>query len=78
MNKDIYRGTKVRLAAIEPEKDAPLLVAWQRDTEYARLLDSDPVRLWSAGQTKERLEKQLEITKAEREFNYLEAKLVSD
>jgi RimJ/RimL family protein N-acetyltransferase len=58
MNKDIYRGAKVRLAAIEPEKDASLLAAWQRDTKYARLLDSDPVRLWSAGQTKERLEKQ--------------------
>lgn len=58
MNKDIYRGEKVRLAAMEPEKDAELLAAWRRDTEYARLLDSDPVRLWSAGQTKEWLEKQ--------------------
>jgi RimJ/RimL family protein N-acetyltransferase len=58
MNKDIYRGEKVRLVAIEPEKDAELMAAWRRDTEYARLLDSDPVRLWSAGQTKEWLEKQ--------------------
>ena len=49
MNKDIYRGKKVRLVAIEPEKDAELMAAWPRDTEYARLLDSDPVRLWSAG-----------------------------
>ena len=58
MNKDIYRGEKVRLVAMEPEKDAELLAAWRRDTEYTRLLDSDPVRLWSVGQTKEWLEKQ--------------------
>jgi RimJ/RimL family protein N-acetyltransferase len=58
MNKDIYRGKKVRLVAMEPEKDAELMASYRRDTEYARLVDSDPVRLWSAGQTKQWLEKQ--------------------
>ena len=58
MRKDIYRGEKVRLVAMEPEKDAELMAAWRRDSEYFRLLDSDPVRLWSVGQTKEWLEKQ--------------------
>jgi RimJ/RimL family protein N-acetyltransferase len=60
MNDDIFRGERVRLATIEPEKDAKLMSAWQRDSEYSRLLDSDPARLWSAGQTKEWLEKQQE------------------
>jgi RimJ/RimL family protein N-acetyltransferase len=60
MIDDIFSGEHVRLAAIEPEKDAGLLAAWQRDSEYARLLNSDPVRLWSAGQTREWLEKQQE------------------
>jgi RimJ/RimL family protein N-acetyltransferase len=58
MIKDIYRGEKVRLMAIEPEKGAKLMAGWQRDSEYIRLLDSDPVRLWSAGQMQEWLEKQ--------------------
>ena len=58
MHNDIYRGGKVRLVAIEPEKDAELMAAWRRDSEYSRLLDSDPVRLRSVGQTKEWLEKQ--------------------
>ncbi len=60
MNDDIFRGERVRLAAVEPEKDAKLMSAWQHDSEYSRLLDSDPARLWSAGQTKEWLEKQQE------------------
>lgn len=60
MIDDIFSGEHVRLAAIEPERDARLLATWQRDSEYARLLDSDPVRLWSAGQTREWLEKQQE------------------
>jgi RimJ/RimL family protein N-acetyltransferase len=56
--RDIYRGEKVRLTAVDPQKDAPLFAAWQRDSEYARMLDSDAVRMWSAAQMKEWLEKQ--------------------
>ena len=55
---DIYRGELVRLTAVEPQKDAPLFAGWQRDSEYARMLDSDPVHLWSSGQNQEWLEKQ--------------------
>lgn len=58
MIDNIYQGEKVRLVAVEPQKDAELFAAWQRDTEYARLLDSEPVRMWSAGQNREWLEKQ--------------------
>jgi RimJ/RimL family protein N-acetyltransferase len=35
---------------------------WNRDTEYYRLLDSDPARLWSAKKFKEWIEKDLEKT----------------
>ena len=58
MIENIYQGEKVRLVAVEPQKDGELFAAWQRDAEYARLLDSEPVRLWSAGQNKGWLEKQ--------------------
>lgn len=57
-DRDLYRGDKVRLVAMEPEKDAALFASWQKDSTYGRLLDSDPVRMWSAGQTREWLEKQ--------------------
>lgn len=30
---DIYRGELVRLTAVDPQKDAPLFAAWQRDSE---------------------------------------------
>ena len=56
--KNTYIGKKVRLVAIEPEKDAELLNTWRRDTEYVRLMDSDPVRIFNASQMKEWLEKQ--------------------
>ena len=58
MIDDVYRGEKVRLVAIDPQKDAQRFASWGRDSEYARLLDSDPVRIWSAGQAKEWIEKQ--------------------
>ena len=58
MIDDIYRGDLVRLVAVEPEKDAKRFASWGRDSEYARLLDTDPVRMWSAGQAKEWIEKQ--------------------
>jgi RimJ/RimL family protein N-acetyltransferase len=57
MTTDIFRGERLRLVAMEPEKDAPLMNKWRRDTEYARLLDSDPVRLFNTAQNKEWLEK---------------------
>ncbi|MCF6278012.1 MAG: GNAT family N-acetyltransferase [Anaerolineales bacterium] len=58
MKFDVFRGEKVRLVAMEPDRDAALMNAWRRDSEYARLLDSDPVRLYSTSQTKEWFEKQ--------------------
>jgi RimJ/RimL family protein N-acetyltransferase len=56
--RNIYRGEKVRLTAVDPQKDVPLFATWQRDSEYARMLDSDAVRMWSPTQNKEWIEKQ--------------------
>ena len=57
MHKNIFVGDKVRLVAMNPEKDAELLASWGRDSVYARLLDSDPPRLWSKNQMKDWAEK---------------------
>ena len=39
----LYAGPLVRLAAIDADRDAAALARWTRDTEYRRLLDSDPL-----------------------------------
>jgi RimJ/RimL family protein N-acetyltransferase len=60
MNIDLYKGELVRLTAEEPDVITELLVNWRRDSEYARLLDNDPVRMFSKKKTKEWFEKDLE------------------
>ena len=57
MIKNIFVGEKVRLLAMDPEKDGKRMSVWRRDTEYVRLQDSDPLRLWSANQMKDWFEK---------------------
>jgi RimJ/RimL family protein N-acetyltransferase len=58
--EDLYRGKLVRLAGLDPEQASKSFAYWNRDSEFQRLLDSDPPRLHSAKATKEWLEKQLE------------------
>ena len=41
---DIFRGQLVRLAAQDPEADSEAQARWSLDSEYLRLLDSDPAR----------------------------------
>ena len=50
MLADLFRGSLVRLAALDAERDAPTLARWSLDSEYLRLLDSDPVRPRTAKQ----------------------------
>ncbi len=44
MINDIFRGRLVRLAAEDAEHDGQTLARWSLDSEYLRLLDSDPAR----------------------------------
>jgi len=44
MITDLYRGRLVRLAAQDPQRDAETMAGWSFDSEYLRLLDSDPAR----------------------------------
>jgi len=48
LDTNIFRGTLVRLTSEDPETAGKALSQWARDTEYTRLLDNDPARMWSA------------------------------
>ena len=59
MIKDIYRGDLVRLAAIDPEESAAAISRFSHDSEYYRLMDSYPCRLFTKEGTKKWIEKEL-------------------
>ena len=61
--RDLFRGKLVRLTAEEPETLAKTQVLWQRDSEYRRLLNSDPTDMSSEKKIKERSEKHVEDDK---------------
>ena len=57
--KDILKGKLVHLAAVDAEEVSKSFAAWSRDSEYSRLLDTDPPHLHSAKAIKDWLEKEL-------------------
>jgi len=54
----LLTGDRVRLTAIDPEKDAPAMAAWSRDAEFLRLLDTNPARGWTMARLKKDLEEE--------------------
>jgi len=59
MNNDLFHGNLVRLKAADPQVIAEALARWSRDSEYWRLLASEPSRPFSVKATKDWLEKEL-------------------
>ena len=55
----IFQGDLVHLVPPNPETDAGLFAGWMRDSEFVRLMDTDPARLMSIEKHKEWLEKDL-------------------
>jgi RimJ/RimL family protein N-acetyltransferase len=60
MNNDLFKGELVRLTSEDPQVLAEAFARWNQNTEYFRLLDSDPARLWSAKKIKEWKEKEID------------------
>ena len=60
LTADLFTGQQTRLTAEDPETMAKAFARWNLDSEYLRLLDSDPARLWSEKQFKDWFEKDLE------------------
>jgi RimJ/RimL family protein N-acetyltransferase len=54
---DLFRGELVRLTSEEPEFITKYEARWQRDSEFRRLLDSNPADLVSEKKMKESFEK---------------------
>jgi len=59
MDKSLYQGELVRFVAPDPQQAAGELAKWMRDSEFVRLLDTDPARLLSVDKYKEWFEKDL-------------------
>lgn len=58
--KDLFRGELVRFTFEEPDTRAKAELRWQRDSEFIRLADSDPIRLSSEKKIKEWFDQQVE------------------
>jgi RimJ/RimL family protein N-acetyltransferase len=55
--KDLLKGRRIRLSAADPDELTRAYSAWNRDSEFNRLLDSRPLRWLSVKASKEALEK---------------------
>jgi RimJ/RimL family protein N-acetyltransferase len=64
--RDLFHGELVRFTLEEPEAYAKAEVRWQRDSEFHRLADSDPVILHSEKAIKEWFAKRIEDVMPER------------
>jgi RimJ/RimL family protein N-acetyltransferase len=60
INTRLFQGELVRLVYEDPEVMAKSFNRWDRDSEYMRLLDSDPPIMWSENKIKELIEKDTE------------------
>jgi RimJ/RimL family protein N-acetyltransferase len=60
LDKNLFTGELVRLAAMNPGADAEAFARWQADSEYMRLQDSDSFMPATPKQMQRKLEKELE------------------
>ena len=56
----LFETERIRLVAMDPEGSASMFARWGRDAEYARQLDSEPARLWSADAIQDWIKKEQE------------------
>jgi len=57
MNYDVFKGELVRLAAIDTETIGPVFSHWLQDSEFSRLSDTEPVKVFSPKQVQSTFEK---------------------
>jgi RimJ/RimL family protein N-acetyltransferase len=55
MPAELLYGSFTRLVAANAETDAEAFVRWRRDSEYLRLFDSGPARMWNLAKAKAEL-----------------------
>jgi RimJ/RimL family protein N-acetyltransferase len=60
MSANLFQGKLVRLSSEDPQVMAEAFAHWNQNTEYMRLLDSDPAHLWSSKKIQGWFEKDLD------------------
>lgn len=60
MSNELLQGSLVRLSSEDPQVMAEAFARWNQNSEYFRLLDSDPSHLWSSKKMKEWFEKEID------------------
>jgi RimJ/RimL family protein N-acetyltransferase len=60
MITNLFQGKLVHLTSEDPQVMAEAFARWNQNSEYFRLLDSDPAHLWSARKFKDWFEKDLD------------------
>ncbi|HET7087606.1 MAG TPA: GNAT family protein [Anaerolineae bacterium] len=70
MHSQLFEGECIRLAPIDPEKDAETISKWTHDPEYLRLTDAEPARPLSPGQVKKKLEEMDKEAEKRTQFNF--------
>jgi len=71
VNIQLFEGERIRLAPIEPEKDAETISKWTHDPDYLRLTSPDPARPIAPSVMKKKLEEQeKEIEKEKNQFHF--------
>jgi len=58
-NSDFLDGEKIKLTSIDLEHDSQSIARWARNSEYLRLMDSDPATMYSMKDVKEWHEKRV-------------------
>ena len=53
MSAGLFEGRLVRLCSDAPQVMAEAFTRWNQNSEFFRLLDSDPAHLWSVSKLKE-------------------------
>ena len=71
MNEQFFEGELVRLAPLDPDRDAEIEAKWTRDPEYLRSISADPARPLSPGQVKKKYEElEKDAEKYRNAFNF--------
>jgi RimJ/RimL family protein N-acetyltransferase len=56
VNRPLFKGVRVQLAAPDPERDAEVLSRWTHDPTYLQLTGAEPARPSTPGEIREKIE----------------------
>ena len=78
MTANPLQGERLRLAAIDLDKDLPAIAAWSRDTEFLRLLQTNTARPWTVAELRKWVEDDLGVDEPKQEAYFFVARRLAD